>query len=111
MKDIKIFACNSAEEFTKEIKELENFNIIIADDYKKIKKSEYDGWYRNIQSDTDGIWIGSGLSDQNLFKLSKITKEMGALYKNNFGFVIRDGRAELIKLIELEQIKGGDNDE
>lgn len=99
------------EEFTKEIKELENFNIIIADDYKKIKKSEYDGWYRNIQSDTDGIWIGSGLSDQNLFKLSKITKEMGALYKNNFGFVIRDGRAELIKLIELEQIKGGDNDE
>ena len=31
---------------------------------KKLKKAEFDTWYRNIQNDTDGIWIGTGLSDQ-----------------------------------------------
>lgn len=100
------------EIFTNEIKYLENINIVIADDYKKIKKYEYDSWYRMIQNDTDGIWIGTGLSDQNLFKLSKITKEMSSTYKNNFGFVITDGRADLIKTIELEEYRQeGDDDE
>ena len=101
---------NLLENFTKEIKNTENISLIIADDYKKIKKSEFDNWYRNIQNDTDGIWIGTGLSDQNLFKMSKITKEMGYNYKNNFGFVIRDGRAELLKLIEQKENKVGDQD-
>ena len=100
------------DEFTKEIKNSENISLIISDDYKKFKKVEFDSWYRNIQNDTDGIWIGTGLSDQNLFKMSKITKEMGNNYNNNFGFVIRDGRAELFKTIELEEYKVGDsNDE
>ena len=97
--------------FTKEVKGLENLNLIIADDYKKFKKVEFDSWYRNIQNDTDGIWIGTGLSDQNLFKVSKITKEMGNTYKNNFGFVIRDGRSELFKTVELEKYKVGDSDD
>ena len=100
------------EDFVKSIKYLENISIIIADDYKKIKKSEYDTWYRNMQNDTDGIWIGTGLYDQNLFKLSKLTKEMSNTYKNNFGYIITDGRADLIKTIELEEYREqGDNDE
>ena len=99
------------EEFTKEIKNSENIILIIADDYKKLKKSEFDTWYRNIQNDTDGIWIGTGLADQNLFKLSKLTKEMSNTYKNNFGFVIKDGRAELFKTIELNDYKIGDSNE
>ena len=100
------------ETFVKSIKYLENISIIIVDDYKKIKKSEYESWYRNMQNDTDGIWIGTGLYDQNLFKLSKLTKEMGNTYKNNFAYVITDGRADLIKTIELEEYREqGDNDE
>ena len=102
---------NKLEEFTKELKNSENINLIICDDYKKFKKVEFDSWYRNIQNDTDGIWIGTGLYDQNLFKISKITKEMGYIYKNNFGFVVKDGRAELFKTIELEEYKVGDNDD
>ena len=98
------------EDFTKEIKNSENISLLIADDYKKLKKAEFDTWYRNIQNDTDGIWIGTGLSDQNLFKLSKLTKEMSSTYKNNFGFVIRDGRAELFKTIELSEYKLGEDD-
>jgi hypothetical protein len=64
------------EDLTGKIKKLENVIIIIADDSKKLKKVEFDTWSRNIQNDTDGIWIGTGLGDQNMFKLSKITKEM-----------------------------------
>ena len=99
------------DEFAREVRYIDNISIIIVDDYKKIKKFEYDYWYKNIQNDTDGIWIGTGLSDQNLFKLSKLTKEMSYSYKNNFGFVIVDGRADLIKTIELDEYKVDDEDE
>ncbi len=100
------------ETFIKSIRYLENISILIADDYKKIKKFEYEPWYRIIQNDTDGIWIGTGLYDQNVFKLSKLTKDMSSSYNNNFGFVITDGRADLIKTIELSEYRvDGDDDE
>ena len=66
-------------------------------------------WYQNIQNSTDGIWIGTGLSDQTVLKLSRLTKEMDKTYKNNFGFYVADGRAELIKLVEIMET-GGDKD-
>ncbi|MGM9881847.1 MAG: type VII secretion protein EssC [Bacilli bacterium] len=105
---------SSIEKFTKLIKGLENINIIVTSDYKQLKKSAYETWYKNIQNDTDGIWIGTGLSEQNIFKISKITKEMGARYKNNFGFVIKDGMADIFKTIELKTTgndEGVDDDE
>ena len=100
---------NKIEEFSNEIKDLENISLLIADDYKKLKKYEYENWYRNIVNDTDGIWIGTGLSDQNIFKLSRLTKEMEKTYRNNFGFVITDGRAELVKLVENVDNRGDIN--
>ena len=36
---------------------------------------------------------------------------MSYSYKNNFGFVIVDGRADLIKTIELDEYKVDDEDE
>lgn len=100
---------NKLKKLTDVVKKLECFNLIIAEDYKKIKKLEFDDWYRNIANNSYGIWVGAGLSDQTLFRLNKITKAMQENYPNDFGYYFRDSREELIKLIDFYGNKEGDD--
>ena len=44
---------------------------------------DYRNWYQTIQNTTDGIWVGTGLSDQNILKLSRLTKEMEKKREND----------------------------
>lgn len=94
------------DEFCKISKSLEKFKLVLVEDYKKMKKFEYDEWYRSISNNTSGIWVGPGLSEQTVFRLVKITKEMQANYENNYGYSIKDTREELVKLIDFDE---GDN--
>ena len=61
----------------------------------------FEGWFTNIFSVNDGIWIGRGLSDQSLLHLSNINKEMTKDYKTNMGFVINESSATLCKFIDF----------
>lgn len=108
----KLTDVNLLAKFTEEIKKCDHFILIICDDGKKLKSLDYDNWFSTIKINTEGIWIGKGLSDQTVFRVSPITKEMSKPYKNNYGYVIKDSSAELIKVLDFEQnIKGDDSDE
>lgn len=99
-------------EFTKEVKKSDNYNLIICDDTKKLKSLDFESWYSDVKNNTDGIWIGKGLSDQYTFKISKITKDMTKEYKNNYAYIITESSAKLIKTIDFDgRITGDDNDE
>lgn len=99
-------------EFTKEVKRSDYFNIIMCDDAKKLKSLDFENWYSEIKNNTDGIWIGKGISDQATFKISKITKEMTKNYKNNYAYLISESDAKLVKIIDFEaRVTGEDNDE
>ena len=63
------------------------------------------------KNNTDGIWIGKGFGEQQNFRVSKITKEMTATYPNNFGFCLKESSAELIKLIEFNDILSLEDDD
>ena len=88
-------------EFTRLIKEHEKTSLIAVDGYSKIKSYVFEGWFTNIFSVNDGIWIGRGLSDQSLLHLSNINKEMTKDYKTNMGFVINESSATLCKFIDF----------
>jgi len=83
------------------IKKKESSNIIFCDSSKNLKTLDYDSWYTKYKTNTEGIWIGRGFIDQQSFRISKITKEMSVNYKNNYGYCVQEGSAELIKLIEF----------
>lgn len=76
-----------------------NMNFIIYDSVSNISTVSYESWFKSKVSLTDAIWIGNGLSDQYLLKLSKITNDMYQEIGENFGYVIKKGKAKLVMLI------------
>ena len=95
------------EKFISSIKSNELFKIVLADDANKIKTYGFESWYTSLFSNSDGIWIGKGISDQNIFKIGTIKKEYMEEFKNNYGLIINDGTPVVTKLIELD---GGESD-
>ena len=84
------------------LKENDNTNAIICDSNQSIKRLEQESWYSSVRSNIEGIWIGKGFSEQQVFRVNKVTKEMSANIKNNYGFCIRENEAELLKLLEFD---------
>ncbi len=93
--------------FMDKVKQNEQIRVIIMDDAPKIKNYGFEEWYMNNFSNSDGIWIGKGITDQNILKLSNIKKEFMKEIKNKFGFYISESTAELIQLIDFYS-KGAD---
>ena len=93
------------------IKTNENSSVVFCDGAKNLKNLDFDTWYSKIKNNTDGIWIGKGFSEQQVFRISKITKEMSLNYKNNYGFYLNDGSSDLIKLIEFNNLIDEEDDD
>lgn len=97
---------NKLEDLSKIIKSYEKFSLIMVDDASKIKSFMFDSWLSSISSTNDGIWIGKGITDQNLFHLTTINKSMTQELRNNMGYIINEGSVDMIKLIDF--ISNGD---
>lgn len=84
--------------FTK-AKSLELINFIIFDSIDKIKKVEYDSWFKDNFSSGDGIWIGDGINDQFTLKIAVRTDEIKESINDDFCFVIKRGKPVLVKYL------------
>lgn len=82
-----------------------NVFIVIAETSKNISSFNYEKWYVANVSQSDGIWIGSGVADQYYIKLNKTTSEMSEEISNLFGYSINSGKATKIKLINDEGVE------
>ena len=103
---------NKLAKLTNLLKEYENIRMVIIDAYAKIKKFAFEAWFTALFNINYGIWIGRGLSDQNLFHISNISREMSKDYKNYMGYVVNEGYATLVKLLDfINTEEQGDSDE
>lgn len=98
----KVKDSKTINDLFKELKDYEKISVIIIDDAGKIKKFAFEPWFSNMFSTNDGIWIGKGLTDQNLIHLSQINKELTKEIKNDMGYLISESTPSLIKLIDFE---------
>ena len=89
------------ESFMSTLKKYEKISVIIVEDANKIKKYNYESWFTNYFDIDNGIWIGRGVSDQSLFRVSTYTKEMQDDIKNDRGYYITESFATPIKLIDF----------
>ena len=85
-------------------KDLSLINYIFIDSQDKIKKIEYDPWYKSSVNNSQGIWIGNGISDQFSLKINSVTKELRQEIPDNFCYVVKKGKAELVKYVENFEI-------
>ena len=75
-------------------------NYILVDTVDKLKKFNYDNWFKDNINTSEGIFLGSGLADQMLINVTKRIPEMKEDVPYNFGFVIRKGMPSYVKFIE-----------
>ena len=74
-------------------------NYVIVDSSDKLKSFAYDEWYKNSIDDTQGIWLGNGISDQYVFKLMSTPRELREEIPENFGYIVKNGKATLVKFV------------
>ncbi len=74
-------------------------NFIIVDSSEKLKGFAYEDWYKNSVDDSQGIWLGNGVSDQYSIKLLSTPRELREEIPEGFGYVIKNGKAVLVKLV------------
>ena len=77
-------------------KEIAKTNFVFIDIPSAFKKYEFDEWFKNAANTNDGIWIGGGVTQQFLIKLtlqltsfSNITNEFGVYVKNGMPVIIK----------------------
>jgi len=95
--------------FLMEAKKSNKFDFVIVDNDTSLKKYAYEEWYRNNVVSSQGIWLGNGITEQYVIKLSKIDKKLYQEIGNKFGYLVENGIPTLIKLIDF--LEDGDNNE
>lgn len=57
------------------ISRFRNSKVILIDDIKPFKQLQFEPWYSKTVVNTNGIWLGPGVSDQNAIDFSSMTYE------------------------------------
>ena len=78
-----------------------NIRIVLSGAISKIKGFEYEEFYRKNVEPINGIWIGSGITDQFTIKSSTYNKETRSPLPNEFGYNVNRGTATLIKVLDF----------
>lgn len=99
----------SFDSVIKQLEQKENYSIIIVENANKVKIHEFEDWFKNYITKEKGIWVGNGIDNQYLITINSSRKELVNNCGRSFGYVIKDGIAVLIKLIEMKD--DGDNNE
>lgn len=76
-----------------------NVHIIISDQADRLNSIAFEPWFKKQASLSDGIWIGNGITDQYLLKVSKVTNSMYQDIPEDFGYVLTKGKVKLVKLL------------
>ena len=83
-------------------KEEVKISFVFVDLPAAFKKYEYDDWYKSNFDTTNGIWVGPGLGQQYVIKVSNQLSSYSNITKE-YGIVVKNGSAIVTKL--LNEIK------
>ena len=90
-------------EMLKILEELKNCNVIIVENFIKLKNREYNEWYKNYISNDSCIWVGNGITDQYLISINMNNKNLMNKSGESFGHVIEHEEATLVKLLGMKE--------
>lgn len=73
--------------------------FIVAEQSKNLSAVSFDKWYKRHINAGDGIWVGSGITEQFNLKPAKTTAEMREDMGSDFGFALHKGKGVKVKLV------------
>ena len=81
---------------------LGTIRFVVVETIDHIKSISYEAWYKASVDLAAGIWIGNGIANQFTLKVTTNARTLRAEIDPKFGYVIKKGKATLIKLISNE---------
>lgn len=75
-----------------------NIITILVDDYENIRKLKIEPWFNKINCN-DGLWIGSGISNQNILNVNELSMDDKKINFENIGYAINNSDYTLIKTV------------
>ncbi|MDR0918979.1 MAG: type VII secretion protein EssC [Oscillospiraceae bacterium] len=84
--------------------------VIIVDQIKNLNTISYSQWYTKHIGKTNGIWVGNGFASQNQFDVTKKNTDMRSELPKDFGFVVKNGKAETVKLLSSLPLEEDDDE-
>ncbi|MBQ1187061.1 MAG: type VII secretion protein EssC [Clostridia bacterium] len=87
-----------------------NINIVIAEQVKNISSVSFEKWYKANVSMSDGLWIGSGITEQYQMKANKTTSEMHEEITPEFGYSLIKGKSVKLKLLNNSEQEEEDDE-
>lgn len=90
------------DELTKRIKDNDNCVCMFVDSNFKMKKLSFESWYLDMAVNSNGIWVGPGVSDQSVIKTNDFNKKYNAKIETDFAWVFKNGSGILTKLINSD---------
>jgi S-DNA-T family DNA segregation ATPase FtsK/SpoIIIE len=72
----------------------------VAESLNLLTPFTVEGWYKAHISGSNGLWVGSGVSSQYRLTISKRPQDYAAELDPEFGFVINNASAVLVKLLQ-----------
>ena len=58
-------------------------------------------WFKNYVNTSNGIWIGNNIANQTILKISRSTRELRDIVKDNIGYKLYKGIPIRIKILEF----------
>jgi len=89
---------NIFKEILNHNKESLKITFVFIDIPSAFKKYEYEDWYKNNVDSDDGIWIGAGVTQQYVIKLTVQPSKISNI-DNEYGIVVKNGIPHIVKLI------------
>jgi len=87
-----------------------NITIVIAEQVKNVSSVSFEKWYKANVSPSDGIWVGSGITEQYQMKANKTTSEMHEDITPEFGYSLIKGKCVKLKLLNNKMREENDDE-
>lgn len=76
-----------------------HLTIIICEQAKQLGMAVYEKWYKQHVSSGDGIWVGSGFTEQYQMKANKMTSDLQGDLTPDYGIALQNGKGVKLKLL------------
>ncbi len=89
------------EKLCEKTRDKNQYDVVFIDTENNLKKLNYETWFKNYVNTSNGIWIGNNISNQTILKISRSTRELRDIVKDNIGYKLYKGIPIRIKILEF----------
>lgn len=102
-KMVSLLDSKAFTDFVKICSTIDNVHFLFVETAFKLKKYNFENWYTSSVANMNGIWLGSGVMEQSVLKLSDMDRKYKEKISSLYAWNVKFGVGTLVKTIRLEE--------